>query len=563
LRVELRALRSTKYEVAAVKEHSAVGEGSRQESGRALIRQAANLLATDLSLADLFERLTTMLPQYLESSVVFIALAHPDGEHRIEYFYDHGQIKPFPHIPLGPESRARAVIASGEPIWGNDPSEWAPGGSRAIYPDQPWTNDTVSAMFVPMRAGGATLGCLSVQSVRGGAYTPEDVDVIAAIGHYLGVAVQNQRMYQALARTAEYDPMTGIANASKLARRFEEALSTSTSLHATVAVMFDIVNFAAFNACYGYDEGDGVLRRIAAMLREFEDEDEDATAGRFGGDVFMVIRRGIAPDAIGGYVEALATRLHDIAYVGRDATVPVSLACGYAVAPLDGNARRELMARCVDRVQLSRRQNCRPVRIDELDDVVLHGNFSGIAPIVEAALGYDPYTRIHLLQVNEMAKQWSEFNLELDGRAMALMLQSSLLHDVGKLLIPERILIKPGRLTADEYESVREHARYGRDILATHPGYEEVAQVVGQHHEWWNGGGYPSGISGEAIHPIARAIAILDAYSAMIADRPYHRGITEGAALAELERCRGQQFDPWYVDRFVSWREALLAHEHP
>src|SRR5579863_147673 len=182
---------------------------------RQLIRQAASLLATDLSLGELFERLTRMLAEYVDSSVVFVALARPDGHHAIEYVFDHGEIRRYPHLELtDPRSRALAVIRSGEIIWGNSPEVWAPGGSSPLNKDRPWTNDTVSAIFVPMIAGGATVGALSVQSSRGGAYTPADVDAIAAIVHFLGVAVQNQRMYQTLQRTAEYDPLTMLANHS-------------------------------------------------------------------------------------------------------------------------------------------------------------------------------------------------------------------------------------------------------------------------------------------------------------------------------------------------------------
>src|SRR5271156_4225125 len=112
-----------------VKDHAAAGDRSRVGSDRALMRQAANLLATDLSLGELFERLTSMLPEYLDSSVVFIALARPDGSASIEFIYDHGEIRPYPHIPLSEGSRALAVIRSGELIWGNDPAVWAPQGS--------------------------------------------------------------------------------------------------------------------------------------------------------------------------------------------------------------------------------------------------------------------------------------------------------------------------------------------------------------------------------------------------------------------------------------------------
>ena len=180
---------------------------------------------------------------------------------------------------------------------------------------------------------------------------------------------------------------------------------------------------------------------------------------------------------------------------------------------------------------------------------------TGLETIVESLLDRDPFTRVHLLQVNTMAKLWSEHNLELDHTSLTELLQASLLHDVGKLMISDRMLSKPGRLSNAEYEAVMRHAEYGRHVLLQQPGYAEVAEIVGQHHERWDGDGYPGRLAGEAIHPLARAVAILDAFSAMVADRPYHRGISEDTALAELQRCAGTQFDPALVARFVAWRE--------
>jgi diguanylate cyclase (GGDEF)-like protein len=531
------------------------GERSRASSDRALMRQVANLLATDLSLGELFDRLTKMLPEHLDSSVVFIALTRPDQQHSIEYFYDHGEIKRYPHIVLGPRSRAREVIRTGEMIWGNDPSVWAPEGTEPINKDRPWTNDTVSAIFVPMRAGGTTVGCLSVQSTRSGAYTIDEVELVAAIGHYVGVAVENQRMYQTLQRTAEYDVMTGLASYPKLSRELEETLASATSLRPAIMMVLDVVNFAPFNEVYGYDEGDEVLRMTGDALREFEDG--NVVCARYGGDVFMVLVKESAPDEIDPFVERLWSRLHQLAYVSRDQTIPISIAIGYAIAPLDGGTRHGLVSRCVDRAHISRRDGCRPTRSDQPSNSPLAGIFTGIETIVTALLDRDPYTRVHLFEVNAMAKQWSQHNLELDRDALGTFLQASLLHDVGKLMISDKLLVKPGRLTPDEYESVKRHALYGRNILALQTGWDEVAAIVGQHHEWWDGGGYPNGLAGEQIHPLARAVSIIDAYSAMVSDRSYHRGITEDAALAELQRCAGTQFDPYYVERFVAWRESL------
>lgn len=525
------------------------------DTDRLLIQQAASLLATDLSLGELFERLTTMLSRSIGTSVVFIALTQPDGRHTIEYIYDHGEIRRYPHIELTEHSRARAAMVSGEVIWGNRREVWAPGKTTPINQDRPWTDDSRSAIFVPMRASGATVGALSVQSVHEDAFTQRDVETIGAISHFLGVAIQNQRMYQALQRTAEFDPLTGLANHSRISRELDRALAETSSTQPVVAMMFDIVNFSQFNELYGYAEGDDVLRRIAAVLREFETAGEGIAVGRFGADIFMAIVRDGAADLVTHTVGQLATRLNELAYVTREGTLPVTAACGYAVAPLDAGTRAEVVALCEHRARLSRKLGGIPVGKDDVDGYTLHGTYEGLEAIVQSLLDRDPFMRVHLLQVNTMAKLWSEHNLDLDHASLAKLLQASFMHDVGKLLIADRMLSKPGRLSPAEYEIVKRHAEYGRHVLVQHAGYGEVAEIVGQHHEWWNGQGYPRGLAGEEIHPLARAISILDAFSAMVADRPYHRGISEDAALAELQRYAGTQFDADLVAKFVAWRQ--------
>ena len=538
-------------------EHAKVGGRSQPGSDRLLMRQAATLLAADLSLGELFERLTEMLAEYIDSSVVFIALARPDGRHSIEYLYDHGDIRRYPHIALPQGSRAREVIRRGTIIWGNSPDVWAPAGSTAINLDRPWTNDSLSAMFVPMTAGGATLGCLSVQSVRGQAYEQFEVDSVAAIGHFLGVAVQNQRMYQELQRTAEYDRLTGLANYAKLSREIDAAIGQATSTAPAAIVTFNIVNFTMFNEVYGYIEGESVLQRVADALREFDDG--GTLVGRSGSDSFMVLLRAGTSDAVRPAVARIWQRLSELAYVSRDQNVPISLACGYVLAPLDGGSRHELLARCAQRTRRSRMRACEPIGPGNEEVLALHASFEGLETVLQAMLDRDPYTRMHALHVHGVAKEWSEYNLALDRAALSTFLQASLLHDIGTLLLPDSVVVRPGRLDAEQQADMRQHAAFGRSILAGHSGYETVAEIVGQHHERWDGAGYPDGIAGEAIHPLARAISILEAFCSMIFDRPYHRSTSEDAALIELQRCSGSQFDPALVERFVSWRESLAT----
>jgi diguanylate cyclase (GGDEF)-like protein len=533
---------------------SAVSPQLREQRDRELIRQAASLLAADMSLGALFERLCEMLADYIDASVVFIALAQPDGQTAIEYFHDHGTFKRA-HILATEGARTLEVMRTGRVIWGNRPQDWTDPGIRVpIYVDKPETDDSMSAIFVPLKVGISTIGVLSVQSTVEGSYDESEVDLIAAIGRYLAVAVENQRMVRALQRTADYDLLTDLANHSKLLRTLDRQVGEGTSSNPVSAILLNITNFAMFNDTFGYPEGDRVLRSVANSLRDLPAEEEEITVGRYGGDVFLFILPPRPKDKVLEFVDRLWDRCRALQYRAGDQHIPISIACGYAMAPLDAAARAEMLALLTHRCRLSRKQGGRPVGEDDIDAYTLHGSFSGIETIVDSLLDRDPFTRVHLFHVNAMAKHWSEYNLDLEHSELHKILQASLLHDVGKLLISDRILVKPSKLTPDEYRAIQHHAEYGKNILARYNGYGEVAEIVGQHHERFDGLGYPDGLRAMQIHPLARMISILDAYSAMIMDRPYHRGITEADALVEIERCAGTQFDPEYVARFIEYR---------
>lgn len=127
-----------------------------------------------------------------------------------------------------------------------------------------------------------------------------------------------------------------------------------------------------------------------------------------------------------------------------------------------------------------------------------------------------------------------------------------LLHDVGKVGVPERILNKPGPLTAAEWRVMRTHPTIGSQILTGIPGMENAAEIVRCHHEMWSGDGYPAGLAKEAIPLPARVFQVVDAYDAMTTDRPYRAALGVDVAVSELQRVAGTQFDPEVVRAFVA-----------
>ncbi len=133
-----------------------------------------------------------------------------------------------------------------------------------------------------------------------------------------------------------------------------------------------------------------------------------------------------------------------------------------------------------------------------------------------------------------------------------------LLHDIGKIGIPDAILLKPGPLTPDEWKVMRRHPEIGRRLIESIPFLREAVPIVYHHHERWDGSGYPLGLKGEAIPLGARIFSVVDAFDAMTFDRPYSKAITFDAAKTEIRRCSGTHFDPTVVQSFLRVPEALL-----
>lgn len=142
------------------------------------------------------------------------------------------------------------------------------------------------------------------------------------------------------------------------------------------------------------------------------------------------------------------------------------------------------------------------------------------------------------------------YELGLDKAGLRDLELGALLHDIGKIGVPDAVLRKPAKLNEDEWHKMKLHPQHGQMILRNIPFLEGAARVVSQHHEKWDGSGYPLGLRGEDIDIGARIFAVVDAFDAMISDRVYRRGCSYEDALAELMRCAGTQFDPMIVEAF-------------
>jgi putative nucleotidyltransferase with HDIG domain len=174
-----------------------------------------------------------------------------------------------------------------------------------------------------------------------------------------------------------------------------------------------------------------------------------------------------------------------------------------------------------------------------------------VETFVRALSARDESTHEHALRVQRFALALADEAGIEDERLIDAIKAAALLHDIGKLAIPDRLLNKPGPLTADEFDQVKEHVTIGADMLAAVPVPTALTLIVRHHHENWDGSGYPDGLAGEGIPVGARVLAIVDCYDALTSDRPYRRALSHGSAIAMIHERSGSMYEPAMVDAFL------------
>ena len=170
----------------------------------------------------------------------------------------------------------------------------------------------------------------------------------------------------------------------------------------------------------------------------------------------------------------------------------------------------------------------------------------------------DHYTLGHSDKVGSIAKSIAR-EMGLDPAQVEEIEYGAILHDVGKIAISEKILNKPGRLTDEEYVLMKKHTVMGVNIMEHTEAIANLMPIVRHHHEWYNGKGYPDGLKGEAIPMGARIVALADAFDTMVSDRPYRKVLGIPAAISEIKRFSGTQFDPKVVEALLN---LLKRHEN-
>lgn len=327
-----------------------------------------------------------------------------------------------------------------------------------------------------------------------------------------------------------------------------------------VLVLLDLDDFHAVNNRHGHGVGDRILldlaRRIRSQLRDID------LVARFGGDRFAMILPHTYES--GGIQVAERIRQNVAGWVfltTEGAEVRLTVSVGLCSYPADGASAPELVEVAEKALAFAKAmggnqvQSYKEMPAREAPGNVVNLPHSGREAIVRSLAAAvdlrDGYTHTHSTLVSELAAAVAK-HLGLSAAEVSRITTGALLHDVGKIGIPDAILTKEGGLSPEEWDCIRRHPVLGEQILGQAPELTDVTPLVLHHQERYDGTGYPESLEGEEIPLGARIIAAADAYHAIISDRPYRSRRTHSDAVLELGRCSGAQFDPVVVQSLLT-----------
>ena len=361
---------------------------------------------------------------------------------------------------------------------------------------------------------------------------------LGCIAVLCGWHARNQdRRRAALALVSRADPLTGCLNRRGFEERFDAELSRSLRSGRPVGlIMLDLDRFKEVNDTRGHAAGDEILRWAVDVMDETVRPMD--TIGRVGGDEFAVIVPGAGPDDSA----AVAARIRR----ALEARAPTS--AGVAVFPADGADREELQRSADAKLYAGKRVRETPIKLTAKE----------LSWATALARAVDERMAVQ----HEHSWKVAEYALGIAGRLgwgerdMELLQMAAILHDVGKVSIPDHVLRKPQPLTERDWEAIKQNPVRGAEMVSRIQGLETIVPWIRHCLERFDGTGYPAALSGHDIPLACRILHVADAYDAMTCERPYRPAMSGREARAELVRGAGTQFDPACVETFEAYLQS-------
>jgi diguanylate cyclase (GGDEF)-like protein/putative nucleotidyltransferase with HDIG domain len=479
---------------------------------------------------------------------------HREGYARLPQVF--GCAGPDEALSVEANSLLRTVLRGGGPVFIESITELDRSERDRLFDGaMPDLGAFHSLVVVPLLSEDLPAGLAVSASVVPRRFSSDRKSTILLFASQVAQALENNRLYEEIKALGEIDSLTGLHNRRRALEQLDVEVARARRYEGTFSILLaDIDNFKLFNDTYGHPAGDEVINRVATLLHNRNRSSD--FVGRFGGDEFILILPATYRAGAATVADHMRLALGSQPFIApTGAPIPLRLSFGAASYPEDGHDATALIAIADANLYESKRWGGDTVTLRREPiggETIDASGFSTLDALVSAVDNKDHYTRRHSAHVAEQAAAIVKC-LGFSKERQDVLRVAALLHDVGKIGLPDRILRKPGALTSEEEEAVRQHSLLGSLMISQHlPELDEVREAVVSHHERWNGMGYPAQLSGRNIPLLGRILAVADAYSAMITDRPYRAGLSREQAIEELTKGSGTQFDPEVVRVFLT-----------
>jgi diguanylate cyclase (GGDEF)-like protein/putative nucleotidyltransferase with HDIG domain len=380
---------------------------------------------------------------------------------------------------------------------------------------------------------------------------------------------QHFHLFEEISEKANKDSLTGLNNHGYFKELFEKAVAVSKeSDQPLCVVILDIDDFKKYNDLYGHIQGDHLLQEFGALLQT-ESDAANFIVARYGGEEFAILMPNTKRKTAFSFMNELRKKTNDTYYEGVE-RLPygcLSFSSGIAECEKETYSTSELLNKADQAMYAAKNQGKNLVQIyNEHSEYSVQHSLSLEKEVEEAEfqlrifLAKDVYTYRHSKRVYQYAIDFSRI-LNLSVHERKTLILGALLHDIGKIEMPREILNKKGKLEPHEWEMMKKHVTWGKDIVSTNKKLEDLIPLVELHHERYDGNGYPYGLKEKSIPKLARILCVIDSFDAMTTERPYQTTKTFQEAIVELRDCSGKQFDPQFIEPFIAMIKLLYDSE--
>ena len=494
------------------------------------ISKAAN---SPISLKQLYKNIHKELGTIIDTANFYIALV--DEKEDKVYFPYHVDEKDddFPILNFSTSNTLTTyVIKTGEPLL-SDNSQYKEMINQGILSLKGSTTLQSIWLGVPLKIEDHVIGAMAVQSYTNPKlYTEGDIKLFEFVSSQIATAIERKRTEEKIKHLSFHDVLTGLYNRAY----FEEELEryNFSRYYPLSIVMLDVNGLKVINDTFGHQEGDRLLQHLSESLTSVSRQGD--ILARIGGDEFAIL----LPSTTSEQAHEFCERVKKVCQ--QDKIKPIYLRLNISLGHTTQEGEYKDMYSFLKTADLNM-----------YHDKLFNGK-SREKHFLEAfrivLKERDPHTSDHAERLQELALSLGE-RIGLSEYQLGDLKLLALLHDIGKIGIPDSILFKTYILTPSEWKKMEEHSDIGYRMAKNIPDFAPIAQDILHHHERWDGTGYPNGLKGENIPLLSRIISIVVAYDVMQSRRPYKGSISKAEALKEIKRCAGTQFDPQLVEIFL------------